>query len=566
MLIQLIFTGLWSIKFVTGGGSLQKLGVISGDHSACPLCDLIFHPHDLKLSDVGQSSDLEKCPISNFKETEVASTSEYCVHPEALFDQFINGLKQLDYFTNQICMIESWKRNQKEVISLYVDSKEISILFSELKKQLKQNKGPEEYLLAKKLLKKTQRNLSALKHLRLLTLGNFNPKIQNSKFSNMILSYHNKSQVSESIQASKLNVFDLNSSESNQDFGQPFLEELKRLMANKSIRKYFVELEHKNLFKKVIFWKYAFKTIDFLLVNKFISEEAVRRLFHDEEIVKQVNIYTSACFLHEISSSLIGSPFDFTEHWYWDSLNVSFKALTKDERKIIKFSFLLWNISHISSKIPELEHMNDWEIFKVSLLEENQYIRKIKSRKGILNNQKNQNNSRLDHLAVFEEDCEKIMNVLVILMQYNLEHHKINNPKLRDLTFLVCELLDSIANEFSPDSIKRNSEEKPERFVNFEDQFKLVLLYSRIKEVKETLTKFLQFIQNGNLSPHYSHLERRKIHETYYTRLLEDLTQFKDVYCRVEKRNDHLSEWLKYQVSMGYLAHGDQAWLKKLVK
>jgi hypothetical protein len=207
-----------------------------------------------------------------------------------------------------------------------VYSKEISTLFFELKKQLKQNKAAEEYLLAMKLIKNTQRNLSALQHLRLLILGNFNMKNPNSKLGNMILSYHNKSQVSEYIKASNLNVFDLNSSEANQVVGKLFLEEFKKLIVNKGIRKYFVELEYKNLFKKVIFWKYVFKTIDFLLVNKFISEEVVRRLFHEEEVVKQVNLYTSACFLHEIGSSIIGSPFDFTKHWYWDSLNVSFKG------------------------------------------------------------------------------------------------------------------------------------------------------------------------------------------------------------------------------------------------
>jgi hypothetical protein len=208
--------------------------------------------------------------------------------------------------------------------------------------------------------------------------------------------------------------------------------------------------------------------------------------------------------------------------------------------------------------------MNDWKIFKTSFLEENQYIRKIQSRKGILNDKKTEHNSRLDYSAIFQEDCEKIMNLLVILMQYNLEHYKMNNHKLRELTFLVCELLDSIENGFSPGSIKRNSEENPERFVNFEDQFKLILLYSRIKEVKQILTKFLQFIQNGNLSPHYSHLERKKIHENYYTRLLEDLAQFKHIYSRIEKQNDHLSEWLRYQASMGYIAHGNQVWLKTL--
>ncbi|KNF05928.1 hypothetical protein PSTG_00921, partial [Puccinia striiformis f. sp. tritici PST-78] len=168
MLLQFILASLWFAITVDGGGSLPKLGMIIADHDTCPLCALISHPGYLTFSDQEKSQRLERNPVSRFEEYITAhhhETSEDRAHEEFIFGQLINNLLKLESFTGQIDMIRNWKMNQKEAVSLYVNSKELSVLSFALENLVRQNRGSTESLLAMKLLKKSQRNFSALIHL-----------------------------------------------------------------------------------------------------------------------------------------------------------------------------------------------------------------------------------------------------------------------------------------------------------------------------------------------------------------------------------------------------------------
>ncbi|KAH9472023.1 hypothetical protein Pst134EA_002651 [Puccinia striiformis f. sp. tritici] len=565
---------------------------------------LISHPGYLTFSDQEKSQRLERNPVSRFEEYITAhhhETSEDRAHEEFIFGQLINNLLKLESFTGQIDMIRNWKMNQKEAVSLYVNSKELSVLSFALENLVRQNRGSTESLLAMKLLKKSQRNFSALIHLRLMNLGDFNPKNSNTQLRDLLLSYHADCHIAKYIQGSNPDIFTLIPSQAYQKFGQICLEEVKTFIINQKIRKYFVRVEKVTLFKGMIVWKYVLKMIDFLLVNKFINQDVVRGIFQDEEMVKQVHIYTSACFHHEIKESIIGSPSGFTTHWYWKSLNKLFTLLGKGEEVIIDLSFLLWNIGHISSEFLKLDQnyqnrvtrkaglpplptsriqsvlppmqltllsqSDEWKIFKSCFLEKNEYIRKIGSGKqsgytAHLEGHKMLKELQSSDLGSFEDDCEKIMNLLLILMGENFEYYQAKNSHLRDFTFLICGLLDFIQREFTPGIIKNQIKEKPEKFENFEDQFNLLLFYSRIKDSKIILNNYVKFIKDGNL-PLQDH-PYGSIHEKYYKMIVEDFDKFNKIYVRVEKRANLFFKWLKGHVTTDDHVHGDQKRLEDM--
>ncbi|POW16264.1 hypothetical protein PSTT_01419 [Puccinia striiformis] len=92
---------------------------------------------------------------------------------------------------------------------------------------------------------------------------------------------------------------------------------------------------------------YAFKIIDFLFENGFISAEEVRDIFQDENMVYQVVNYTVRRYENDLGFFSWRFMVNLTKHWHWKSINTFSTALSKKGLDRIDLVFLIGKLKCI---------------------------------------------------------------------------------------------------------------------------------------------------------------------------------------------------------------------------
>ncbi|POV94590.1 hypothetical protein PSHT_16131, partial [Puccinia striiformis] len=93
---------------------------------------------------------------------------------------------------------------------------------------------------------------------------------------------------------------------------------------------------------------YAFKIIDCLFENGFISTEEVRDIFQDENVVYQVVNYTVRRYENDLGFFSWRFMVNLTKHWHWKSINTFSTALSKKELDRIHLVFLIGKLKCIN--------------------------------------------------------------------------------------------------------------------------------------------------------------------------------------------------------------------------
>jgi hypothetical protein len=161
-----------------------------------------------------------------------------------------------------------------------------------------------------------------------------------------------------------------------------------------------------------------------------------------------------------------------------------------------------------------------------------------------------------EDIRILKEDVEKLMNLFL----------KTHDPMVisivpqisRFLSRNICEILNFIDANISHGIIKEISRrmKNPE---NFENQYKLMLSFSRIKYFMGMARSFKRFRFNEANSLEFSPSKIELIHQDYETKLKAHFQEFENVYQQIFNQGDSLSEWLKDQEDIVEIHNIDQS-------
>ncbi|KAI7960906.1 hypothetical protein MJO28_001395 [Puccinia striiformis f. sp. tritici] len=235
--------------------------------------------------------------------------------------------------------IENWNLNQDQVVSLQKYTAQLTEYEAEIQQQFKWlgriarniDQITQDLPQAEALFNKIKQGVTELKHWKLMLLG----EVYN-RFPDEIFGLITESLSRNLVQSVK-----------------KFITEQNHLFSCLAI--YFEpkhpKFQHKKD-KRYRFYTltpldYAFKIIDFLFENGFISAEEVRDIFQDENMVYQVVNYTVRRYENDLGFFSWRFMINLTKHWHWKSINTFSTALSKKELDRIDLVFLIGKLKCI---------------------------------------------------------------------------------------------------------------------------------------------------------------------------------------------------------------------------
>ncbi|OAV95661.1 hypothetical protein PTTG_12144 [Puccinia triticina 1-1 BBBD Race 1] len=269
-------------------------------------------------------------------------------------------------------------------------------------------------------------------------------------------------------------------------------------------------------------------------------------------MVKHVILYTRVLFKEHGLGNIFGGVRYFTEHYKWTSLDPSFKCIGKTEKRIIDLTFLAQKLDYFCCDFITSCSPTEYSDFKIHL-KINKYVNKLKfssNSEELLDHKKKITNHQLiPEYQEYKGDLERLITLLLKAL-YKRELPLFCEGK-RDISLAICEFFDFIEKEFCPGLVKitvseyfKNDYKEVERF---EEQVQLILLQEEFYEIKN-MTYDLWSLESDEVK---LLLEDPNIHQTFYQeipkRFQEFFPKFKDMYLRIDKRGDSLSNWLRNQ-------------------
>ncbi|KAA1138004.1 hypothetical protein PGTUg99_021438 [Puccinia graminis f. sp. tritici] len=220
-------------------------------------------------------------------------------------------------------MLKNWDKNQKEVILLdeysrrllKSQNKLLSEDFEFLKSEINEI-DLEKLSGAREILEESKKNVSILKQWKLFKLAHVDFKVSHTKFKECFISNEKDSSLYQQLSRSPVDLFGLIYDKNLEGLGNETLKGVQKLISHYDF-----------------LWNTAIPGI-------------VRNLFQEEKIVREIVRHTTACLGKDIQMKHIDFGPSLTEHWYWPHVNKFFSALTKKEKCIFDFVFLVERVYH----------------------------------------------------------------------------------------------------------------------------------------------------------------------------------------------------------------------------